>query len=73
MGVTGLVGMVLAVVAVMCQHHDRDGRRARHAPNAVGLSVLAGSCFATSLIALSLTPPESGFVPLMVARVVGAA
>ena len=35
--------------------------------------MLAGSCFATSLISLSLTAPASGFAPLMVARVVGAA
>jgi drug/metabolite transporter (DMT)-like permease len=72
-GVTGLVGMVLAVVAVIVVS-TTTGTVEEHGmpPKAVGLSVLAGSCFATSLIALSLTAPASGFAPLLVARVVGA-
>jgi drug/metabolite transporter (DMT)-like permease len=71
-GLTGLVGMVLAVVAVVIVS-TTTGTVEEHGmpPRAVGLSVLAGSCFAVSLIALSLTSVGSGFAPLLVARIVG--
>jgi uncharacterized membrane protein len=71
-GPTGLAGMVLAVVAVIIVS-TTTGTVEEHGmpPAAVGFSLLAGSCFATSLVALSLTSPASGFAPLLVARVVG--
>lgn len=72
-GTTGLVGMALAVVSVIIVS-TTTGTVEEHGmpPRAVALSVLAGSCFATSLIALSMTARESGFAPLLVARVIGA-
>lgn len=71
-GTTGLIGMVLAIVSVIIVS-TTTGTVEEHGmpPKAVGLSVLAGSCFAASLIALSLTGAGSGFAPLLVARVVG--
>ena len=72
-GPTGLAGIALAVIAVVIVS-TTTGSVEEHGmpPRAVGLSVLAGSCFAISLIALSLTAPASGFAPLLVARVVGS-
>ena len=71
-GTAGLVGMALAVVSVIVVS-TTTGTVEEHGmpPKAVGMSVLAGSCFATSLIALSMTAQSSGFAPLLVARVVG--
>lgn len=73
-GVVGLVGMALAVVSVIVVS-TTTGTVEEHGmpPRAVGLSVLAGTCFALSLIALSMTAPSSGFAPLLAARVVGTA
>lgn len=71
-GPTGLLGMVLAVVSVIIVS-TTTGTVEEHGmpPKAVALSVVAGACFATSLISLSLTAAASGFAPLLVARVVG--
>ncbi len=73
-GVTGLVGMALAIVSVIVVS-TTTGTVEEHGmpPRAVALSVLAGSCFGTSLVALSMTSPGSGFAPLLVARIVGTA
>ena len=70
----GLTGLVLALVAVIIVS-TTTGTVEEHGmpPAAVGFSLIAGSCFATSLVALSLTSPASGFAPLLVARVVGTA
>jgi drug/metabolite transporter (DMT)-like permease len=71
---TGLIGMALAIVSVIIVS-TTTGTVEEHGmpPRAVGLSVLAGSCFGTSLVALSMTAPASGFAPLLVARIVGSA
>jgi len=73
-GPLGLAGMALALVAVIIVSTN-TGTVEEHGmpPAAVGFSLLAGSCFATSLVALSYTSPGSGFAPLLVARVVGSA
>ena len=73
-GPLGLAGLVLAIVSVVIVS-TTTGTVEEHGmpPKAVALSVIAGSCFATSLISLSLTAPASGFAPLLVARVVGTA
>ena len=73
-GTTGMIGMVLAIVSVIIVS-TTTGTVEEHGmpPKAVGFSVLAGSCFAISLIALSMTGAGSGFAPLLVARVVGTA
>lgn len=72
-GPTGLTGMVLALVAVVVVS-TTTGTVEEHGmpPKATALSVLAGACFATSLISLSHTAPSSGFAPLLVARIVGS-
>jgi len=71
-GTTGLLGMALAIVSVVVVS-TTTGTVEEHGmpPKAVGLSVLAGSCFAISLISLSMTSAGSGFAPLLVARVIG--
>jgi drug/metabolite transporter (DMT)-like permease len=73
-GPAGLVGLVLALVSVVVVS-TTTGTVEEHGmpPRAIVFSIIAGSCFATSLIALSLTSPASGFAPLFVARVVGTA
>lgn len=72
-GAAGLIGMALAIVSVIIVS-TTTGTVEEHGmpPQAVALSILAGTCFATSLIALSMTAPASGLAPLLVARVVGA-
>jgi len=71
-GAAGLVGMALAVVSVVVVSTTTGTVEEHGMPTkAVVFSVIAGSCFATSLVALSLTSPESGFAPLLVARIVG--
>lgn len=72
-GTLGLVGMALAVISVIVVS-TTTGTVEEHGmpPKAVAMSVLAGSCFAMSLISLSMTAQASGFAPLLVARVVGA-
>jgi drug/metabolite transporter (DMT)-like permease len=72
-GPAQLAGLVLALVAVVIVStisHPED----EHAmtPKAVAYSVAAGTGFALSLIALSLTSGASGFAPLLAARVTGA-
>lgn len=71
-GTAGLIGMALALVSVIVVS-TTTGTVEEHGmpPQAVVFSIVAGSCFATSLIALSMTSPASGFAPLLVARVVG--
>jgi len=71
-GMPGMIGMVLAIVSVIIVS-TTTGTVEEHGmpPKAVGFSVLAGSCFAISLIALSMTGSASGFAPLLIARVVG--
>ena len=73
-GTPGLVGLALALVAVVVVS-TTTGTVDEHGmpPTAVALSVLAGSMFACSLVALSMTSRVSGFAPLLVARVVGTA
>jgi drug/metabolite transporter (DMT)-like permease len=68
----GLVGLVLALVAVVVVS-TTTGTVEEHGmpPRAVALSVLSGACFAVSLVSLSLTGHASGFAPLLIARVVG--
>jgi drug/metabolite transporter (DMT)-like permease len=70
----GLIGMVLALVAVIIVSTN-TGSVEEHGmpPAAVGFSLLAGTCFATSLVSLSYTAPASGFAPLLIARLVGTA
>jgi drug/metabolite transporter (DMT)-like permease len=72
--VPGLIGLTLALVAVVVVS-TTTGTVDEHGmpPKAVALSVLAGSMFACSLVALSLTSHASGFAALLVARVVGTA
>jgi drug/metabolite transporter (DMT)-like permease len=69
-----LAGLALALVAVIIVS-TTTGTVEEHGmpPLAVALSVLAGASFATSLVSLSLTVPSSGFAPLLIARLVGAA
>ncbi len=73
-GSLGLAGLALAVVSVIIVSTTTGTVEEHGMPTkAVVFSAIAGSCFATSLIALSLTAPASGFAPLLVARVVGTA
>ena len=73
-GTPGLVGLALALIAVVVVS-TTTGTVDEHGmpPTAVALSVLAGSMFACSLVALSMTSHASGFAPLLIARVVGTA
>jgi drug/metabolite transporter (DMT)-like permease len=70
--VAALVGIVLALAAVVVVSTVSDPE-AEHAtpPRAIALAVLSGTGFAVSLVALSLTHPQSGMAPLLVARVTG--
>jgi uncharacterized membrane protein len=69
-----LAGLVLALVAVVVVS-TTTGTVEEHGmpPRAVALSVLSGAGFACSLVALSMTLPASGFMPLFIARAVGLA
>jgi drug/metabolite transporter (DMT)-like permease len=71
-GPAALVGLGLALVAVVIVS-TTTGTVEEHGmpPRAVALSVLSGASFACSLVALSMTLPDSGFAPLLVARGVG--
>lgn len=71
-GTAPLVGLVLAIVAVVIVSTVTDPED-EHAtpPRAVVLSVVSGTGFACSLIALSLTGHASGLAPLLVARCTG--
>jgi len=72
-GVASLIGLVLAIVAVIIVSTVTDPED-EHAtpPRAVALSVVSGTGFACSLIALSFTAHASGLAPLLVARCTGA-
>ena len=71
-GTLSMVGLGLALVAVIVVS-TTTGTVEEHGmpPLAVGLSIVSGVGFACSLISLSLTMPDSGFAPLLVARGVG--
>ena len=67
-----LVGMLLALVAVVVVSTN-TGNVEEHGmpPRAVLYSIVAGSAFACSVVSLSLTTQSSGYMPLLIARVVG--
>lgn len=65
--VLGVVGLVLAVIAIIVVSTSRHGDE-RTSMRALGLSVLAGTMFALFLIVISFTDPGSGLWPLLGAR-----
>jgi drug/metabolite transporter (DMT)-like permease len=73
-GLTSLLGIGLALIAVAVVSTTTGTVEEHGMPTkAVALSVVSGAAFACSLISLSLTVPDSGFAPLLIARVVGLA
>jgi len=73
-GPTAMVGIVLALVAVVVVSTTKGTVEEHGMPTrAIVLSVVSGAAFACSLISLSLTAAASGYAPLLVARVVGLA
>lgn len=68
------IGIVLALVAVIVVGAAGDSEsRAVMPMRAVLLAIIAGVGFSATLVAYSLTGPDSGFVPLASARIVSAA
>lgn len=65
--VLGVVGLVLAVVAIVVVSTSRHGAE-KTSMRALGLSVLAGTMFAGFFILISFTDPASGLWPLLGAR-----
>jgi drug/metabolite transporter (DMT)-like permease len=65
--VLGVVGLVLAVVAIIIVSTSRHGAE-KTSMRALGLSVLAGTMFAGFFIVISFTDPASGLWPLLGAR-----
>ena len=65
--VLGVVGLVLAVVAIVVVSTSRHGAE-KTSMRALGLSVLAGTMFASFFIVISFTEPASGLWPLLGAR-----
>jgi drug/metabolite transporter (DMT)-like permease len=71
-GIAPLVGLVLAIVAVVVVStvtYPEDEQATP--PRAVALSVLSGAGFAGALISLSFTGHDSGMAPLLIARCTG--
>lgn len=69
--VTALAGIALALAAVVIvsvSTGDDPDLPTESARRALALSILAGIGFAGFLVAISMTSPASGFVPLVVAR-----
>ena len=71
-GVTPLVGLGLALVAVVVVSTIADPDDEHHTPrSAIALSLLAGAGFAVSLVCLSFTGHASALAPLLIARLTG--
>ena len=64
-----LVGVALAVVAGALVSSERDERRGPLFGRALPLALLAGAGFGTSFILFSSTPHDSGFWPVLSARI----
>jgi uncharacterized membrane protein len=71
LALAGLGVALVAIVIVSSVGHPED--RAAMPPAAIALSLLAGVGFAGSFLLFSFTSPQSGFAPLVAARVVSVA
>lgn len=69
LSIAGLALALLATVIVSASASDGDGAVAALPPRALGLSLLSGAGFAGSFVSFSLAPADSGFWPLLTARV----
>jgi drug/metabolite transporter (DMT)-like permease len=68
-----LLGMILALVAVVAISGGADARGARASRAALALALGAGAAIALQLICLDQAPTDSGVAPLLVGRAVASA
>lgn len=70
-GPIGLVGMVLALVAVVIVSVYGDEYEGGSTRSAVMLAAISGTAFAASIMCWAQTPPSTMFAPLALARLTG--
>jgi drug/metabolite transporter (DMT)-like permease len=73
LGGLALVGVVLALAAVVLVSGGTDGRGLRPSRQAIGLAFGAGAAIALQLVCLDQAPHDSGVAPLLVGRTVSSA
>ncbi|MFD9603683.1 EamA family transporter [Streptomyces sp. NPDC059970] len=73
LGVAGLVGLSLALVAVVLVSAGHGAGSARPSRTALLLALSAGAAIAVQLIFLNQAPSDSGVAPLIVGRAVSSA
>ncbi|WP_426404787.1 EamA family transporter [Streptomyces sp. R-07] len=73
LGVTGLIGLPLALAAVVLVSAGHDSGTERPSRTALLLALGAGAAIALQLVCLHQAPPDSGVAPLIVGRAVSSA